>query len=113
MAYTTLTSDGYYNARLITQHAGNAVANGVAWDQAFRSITLTPAEIYGMGDRYGALATGYAGDIVVWDGDPLEVMSSPTAVLIDGEITEMDSRQTRLLNRYINITDETPFAYRR
>ncbi len=113
VAYTTLTSDGYYNARLITQHAGNAVANGVAWDQAFRSITLTPAEIYGMGDRYGALATGYAGDVVVWDGDPLEVMSSPTAVLIDGEITEMDSRQTRLLNRYINITDETPFAYRR
>ena len=78
-----------------------------------RSITLTPAEIYGVGDRYGALANGYAGDVVVWDGDPLEVMSSPTAVLIDGEMTEMDSRQTRLLNRYINITDETPFAYRR
>ncbi|WP_291842625.1 amidohydrolase family protein [Maricaulis sp.] len=113
IAYTTQTSDGYYNARLITQHAGNAVTNGVAWDQAFRSITLTPAEIYGMGDRYGALATGYAGDVVVWDGDPLEVMSSPVAVLIDGEATEMDSRQTRLRDRYINITDETPFAYRR
>ena len=113
VAYTTLTSDGYYNARLITQHAGNAVANGVAWDQAFRSITLTPAEIYGVGDRYGALATGYAGDVVVWDGDPLEVMSSPIAVLIDGEPTEMDSRQTRLRDRYINITDDTPYAYRR
>ena len=66
-----------------------------------------------MGDRYGALATGYAGDVVVWDGDPLEVMSSPIAVLIDGEPTEMDSRQARLRDRYINITDDTPYAYRR
>ncbi len=113
IAYTTESADGYFNARLIAQHAGNAVAHGVAWDDAFRSITLTPAEIYGVGDRYGALASGYAGDVVVWDGDPLEVMSAPTAVLIDGEPTDMESRQTRLRDRYLNITDDTPFAYRR
>lgn len=113
VAYTTETADGYFNARLLAQHAGNAVAHGVPWDAAFRAITLTPAEIYGVGDRYGALAAGYAGDVVVWDGDPLEVMSGPTAVLIDGEATSMVSRQTRLAERYRNITDDTPFAYRR
>ncbi|WP_300542384.1 amidohydrolase family protein [Maricaulis sp.] len=112
VAYATLTADGYFNARLLPQHAGNAVANGVAWNAAFRAITLTPAEIFGVGDRYGALAPGYAGDVVVWDGDPLEVMSAPTAIFIDGEPTEMESRQTRLRDRYINITDDTPFAYR-
>ncbi|GLK52429.1 amidohydrolase family protein [Maricaulis virginensis] len=114
VAYSTApTADGYFNARLVPQHAGNAVANGVPWDEAFRAITLTPAEIYGVGDRYGALAPGYAGDVVVWDGDPLEVMSAPVAVLIDGEPTALESRQTQLRDRYINITDDTPFAYRR
>jgi imidazolonepropionase-like amidohydrolase len=113
VVYTTETADGYFNARLLPQHAGNAVAHGVPWDAAFRAITLTPAEIYGVGDRYGALANGYAGDVVVWDGDPLEVMSGAVAVFIDGEPTEMVSRQTRLLDRYRNITEDTPFAYRR
>jgi len=113
VAFTTAgTADAYFNARLLPQHAGNAVANGMPWDAAFRAITLTPAEIYGLGDRFGALAPGYAGDVVVWDGDPLEVMSAPTAVLIDGEPTELQSRQTELRDRYINITDSTPFAYR-
>lgn len=113
VAYTTQTADGYWNARLLPQHAGNAVANGVPWDVAFRSITLTPAEIYGVGARYGALAAGYAGDVVVWNGDPLEVMSAPTHVLIDGEETDMETRQTRLRDRYMDITDDTPYAYRR
>ncbi|MGK0266998.1 MAG: imidazolonepropionase-like amidohydrolase [Maricaulis sp.] len=113
VAYTTETADGYFNARLLTQHAGNAVGHGVPWDAAFRAITLTPAEIYGVGDRFGALAAGYSGDVVVWDGDPLEVMSAPVAMLINGEPTDMTSRETQLRDRYMNITDETPFAYRR
>lgn len=112
VAYTTQSADGYFNVRLLTQHAGNAVAHGVPWDAAFRAITLTPAEIYGVDARYGALAAGYAGDVVVWDGDPLEVMSGAIHVLIDGEPTAMESRQTRLRDRYMDITDEEPFAYR-
>ena len=113
VAYTTDTADGYFNARLLPQHAGNAVAHGVPWDAAFRAITLTPAEIYGVGDEYGALATGYAGDVVIWDGDPLEVMSAPTHVFVDGEMMDMESRQTRLRDRYADLEDETPFALRR
>ncbi len=113
IAYTTETADGYFNARLLAQHAGNAVAHGVSWDDAFAAITLVPAQIYGVASRYGALASGYAGDVVVWDGDPLEVMSAPTHVLIDGQETDMESRQTMLRDRYMDITDDTPFAYRR
>lgn len=112
VAYTTETADGYFNARLLPQHAGNAVAHGVPWDDAFRAITLTPAEIYGVGDQYGALAPGYVADVVVWDGDPLEVMSAPTHVFVDGQETEMESRQTRLAERYRDIEDTTPFGYR-
>lgn len=112
VAYTTQTADGYFNARLLPQHAGNAVTNGVSWEAAFRAITLTPAEIYGVDDQYGALAAGYMADVVVWDGDPLEVMSAPTHVIIDGEVTDMSSRQTRLRDRYADMDDTTPFGYR-
>ena len=113
VAYTTESADGYFNARLLPQHAGNAVAHGVPWDAAFAAITLTPAAIYGVGDRYGALAPGYVGDVVVWDGDPLEVMSAPTHVLIEGDEMDMNSRQTRLRDRYADLDGDTPFAYRR
>jgi len=112
IAYTTQSADGYFNARLLPQHAGNAVTNGVPWDAAFRAITLTPAEIYGVGDQFGALAAGYRADVVVWDGDPLEVMSAPIHVIIDGENSDMSSRQTRLRDRYADMDDTAPFAYR-
>lgn len=112
VAYTTAGSDIYFNARLLTQHAAIAVAHGADWNDAFRAITLTPARLYGVGDQYGALAAGYAGDVVVWDGDPLEVMSAPVAVIIDGEIQSMETRQTRLRDRYAEVVREGAQAYR-
>lgn len=112
LAYTTAGSDLYFNARLLPQHAAIAVAHGAQWEDAFRAITLTPAELYGVGDRYGALAPGYAGDVVIWDGDPLEVMSAPKTVIIDGELQSMETRQTRLRDRYAEVVREGGQAYR-
>ncbi len=112
VAYTTMGSDLYFNPRLLPQHAGIAVAHGADWADAFRSITLTPAELFGVGDQYGALAAGYVADVVVWDGDPLEVMSAPTNVIIDGEFQSLETRQTRLRDRYATLGDEGVHAYR-
>lgn len=112
LAYTTLASDLYFNTRLLTQHAGIAVAHGADWADAFRAITLTPAELYGVGDQYGALATGYVGDVVVWDGDPLEVMSAPSTVIIEGEVQSLETRQTRLRDRYAEVVRNGQQAYR-
>jgi imidazolonepropionase-like amidohydrolase len=89
-----------HQARLVLQLAGNAVANGLPWDAAFAAVSRGPAEIFGVGARVGRLETGYAGDVVIWDGDPLEVQSAPTVVLIDGEEQPLVSRQTRLRDRY-------------
>jgi imidazolonepropionase-like amidohydrolase len=111
-AYTTMGSDIYWNPRLLPQHAGIAVAHGANWADAFRSITLTPAEIFGVGDQYGALAPGYVGDVVIWDGDPLEVMSAPRTVIIDGQVQSLESRQTRLRDRYAEVVREGAQAYR-
>jgi len=103
-----------HNARLLPQAAGIAVAHGMDWDAAVAAITVNPARIFGLDDSYGSLEAGKDADVVVWDGDPLEVMSSPTAVLIRGEQVPLESRQTRLRDRYLSLDDhETPHAYRK
>lgn len=89
-----------HQARLVLQLAGNAVANGLPWDAAFAAISRTPAEIFGVGGQLGALAPGRTADVVVWDGDPLQVASAPTAVFIAGRELPLISRQTRLRDRY-------------
>ena len=65
----------------------------------FASITATPARVLGLADT-GTLEVGKRADIVLWDGDPLELMSSPVAVWIDGAAQPMTSRQTLLAQRY-------------
>lgn len=106
-------SDEGHQVRLTPQLAGNAVAHGMDWDDAFKAITVAPAELYGL-SNVGRLQPGYAADLVVWDGDPLEVMSSALAVFIAGAPIALDSRQTRLRDRYLSVQDaaEKPFQYR-
>ena len=103
-----------HNARLLPQAAGVAVAHGMDWDAAMAAITLNPARIFGLDRHFGSLEAGKDADVVVWDGDPLEVMSSPTAVLVRGEQVPLVSRQTRLRDRYLDLADdEGRHAYRK
>jgi imidazolonepropionase-like amidohydrolase len=94
-------------AQFSMQYAGNLVAltrvpgaSGLSWDQAFASISSKPAEIVGMGGEIGSLRPGRRGDVVIWDGDPLELGSAPMRVWIDGVSQPLTSRQTRLRDRY-------------
>jgi imidazolonepropionase-like amidohydrolase len=89
-----------HQARLVLQLAGNAVANGLPWDAAFAAVTRGPADIFGVGSELGRLERNYIADLVIWDGDPLEVQSAPTAVFIAGAEQPLVSRQTRLRDRY-------------
>lgn len=89
-----------HQARLVLQLAGNAVANGLPWEAAFAAVTRAPADIFGVGNRLGRLERTYIADVVIWDGDPLQVMSAPTAVFIAGVEQPLVSRQTRLRDRY-------------
>ena len=105
--------DSSHQARLILQSAGNAVANGLDREDALAAITSAPAEVFGL-DRLGHLTPGRTGDLVIWDGDPLEVMSAPTRVFIDGIEQPLESRQTKLRDRYTDLGDRNlPFAYKR
>lgn len=87
-------------ARLVLQLAGNAVANGMEWDAAFAAVSRTPAEIFGVGANVGRLERNYRADVVIWDGDPLQVTSAPDAVFIEGVEQPLVSRQTMLRDRY-------------
>jgi imidazolonepropionase-like amidohydrolase len=103
---TVDASEGPYQSYL-TQYAGNLVAltkvpgaTGLDWGQAFATITSKPAAAIGMDNEIGSLRPGRRADVVVWDGDPLELSSAPVAIYIDGVAQPMTSRQTRLRDRY-------------
>lgn len=97
-----------HQSRLVLQLAGNAVAAGLPWEAAFAAITSAPAEIFGLGRSLGRLERGMIADVVIWDGDPLEVMSAPVLVMIDGLETSLVSRQTRLRDRYAPAAARAP-----
>lgn len=108
-------------AQLSMQYAGNLVAlnkvpgaTGLSWDQAFATISSVPADIAGLGGEIGSLRAGRKADVVIWDGDPLELTSGVQAVWIDGVKQSLVSRQTRLRDRYANPTEGAlPNAYDR
>jgi imidazolonepropionase-like amidohydrolase len=119
VAMGLMDRDEALQLRLATQQAGNMVAlnkvpgaTGLSWGQALRSITSAPAEAMGLGDRIGSLKAGKAGDVVIWDGDPLEMESAPVAVWIDGIQQPIDNRQTKLRDRYATPAEGSlPKAY--
>jgi len=110
-----------HQLRYTTQYAGNIVslqnvpgATGLTWDEAFAAISSVPAEIMGVGDLLGSLKAGKAADVVVWDGDPLELSSAATKVIIDGVDQPLTNRQNRLRDRYARPTEgDLPKAYDR
>ena len=66
--------------------AAYAARYGMGQEEALKAITLYPAEIVGLDSRIGSLEEGKDADIVLWDGNPLEVFSQAKLVLIDGKI---------------------------
>ena len=99
-----------HNYHLIRQGAGVAVANGMSYGGAIKSLTSVPAETFGMSDR-GTLEVGKIADLVIWDEDPLEPSAMPEYVFINGENMDLTSRATRLTDRYTKDLDE-PVIYR-
>ncbi len=104
-----LVGRGTHNARLMPQYAGNAVANGLPWSAAMAAMTTGPAEIFGIADSYGTLAEGMDADIVVWSGDPIELDTAAEHVMIVGEEIDLVSRQTKLRDRYKELSRSPAF----
>ncbi len=91
---------GAHFASRLRYNAGVAVANGFKYDDALAAITRVPAEIFGMVDA-GQIKPGALANIVVWNGDPFEPLSWPTAVYIRGIAMDLQTRQDLLTERYL------------
>lgn len=69
----------------LVHQATLAVKEGLDRDTALRAITLNPAKVIGIDDKVGSLTKGKYGDIVLWSGDPLDVMQRAQRVFIQGQ----------------------------
>jgi len=112
----TQAGDSSHNARKMRQLAGNAVAHGLPWEDALAGLTRVPARTFGVDGELGAIAPGLRADLVLWDGDPLDVASLAQQVWFDGREVPMRSRQTELRDRYLRAEPdpgrgELPRAY--
>jgi imidazolonepropionase-like amidohydrolase len=101
-----------HNARDLRHAAGSAVAYGMPWEAALAAVTAVPARIWGIDDRHGTLEPGKVADLVVWSGDPFELLTSAERVFVDGREVPADTRQRALLERYRRLDGELPPAYR-
>ena len=99
-----------HNYHLIRQGAGVAVANGMSYAGALKAITLSPVEVFNLGNR-GEIASGKIADLIIWDADPLEPSSMPEKVFINGKDIDLTSRMSRLTERYTK-NKEKPNGYR-
>ena len=93
------TSGETHNARKVRQGAGTAVAHGMPHEAAIEAMTTAASRVFG--GRVRALEVGNRADMVIWSGDPLEVTSYATSVILKGEVTSMATRQSKLLERYL------------
>lgn len=89
-----------HDVRNLPYQAGFATAFGLPYDEALKAITLTPAQIWGVADKLGSLDVGKTANVVVANGDPLDMKTDVKQVFIEGREVPMTSRQTRLRDQY-------------
>ncbi len=77
------------------------MAYGLPYDEALKAITLNPTEMFGAGDKLGSLDVGKVGNVVIANGDPLDVRSSVQQVFIGGVPIPMSGRQTELRDEHL------------
>jgi len=106
-----ISGAGAHNARKQRQMAGNAVSYGLQHSSGLAALTINPARIFGVEDRQGSIQKGMPANIVLWSGDPLEVTSAAEFMMIDGKTIKMESRQTKLRDRYLPENPSLPRAY--
>jgi imidazolonepropionase-like amidohydrolase len=96
------TGDGGAEVRSLPFYAGMAAAFGLPKDEALKSVTLYPAQIMNVADRLGSVEKGKAANLVVTDGDLLEVRTHIRYLFIDGRRVPLTSRHTELNDAFKN-----------
>ena len=93
-------------AKDLPYHAAKAAAFGLDKREALKAVTIYPAEIFGVADKYGSLEKGKTANIVLADGDILELRTNIKYVLIEGKEMDMSSVYTELLEKFKKRVDK-------
>ncbi len=94
-------SFGNQFSRNLPYQAGTAAAFGLPQEEALKAVTLYPAQIWGVDDRLGSIEKGKWADLMITDGDPLEVKTNVKALYVQGRAVDIESKHTKLYKKYL------------
>jgi imidazolonepropionase-like amidohydrolase len=97
IAFATFDSS---DSRTLPYEAANAVPFGLPSEEALKAITINPAQILGVGDQFGSIEVGKIANLVVTNGDPLEIQTEFKHVFINGRPVSTENRHQRLYDQY-------------
>ena len=88
--------------RDLPYQAATAVAYGLPHDEAMKALTINPAQIWGAGELIGSLEKGKLADLMIVDGDPMDVRTQIRHLFIKGKEITLSNKQIRLYERYMS-----------
>ena len=94
------SSFGAAFSRRLPQYAGTSVAYGLPHDEALKAVTLNAAQIFGLSDQLGTIEPGKLANVIVTNGDPLEIQTQVRYLFIEGRLTSTDNRHRQLYEQY-------------
>jgi len=94
------SSFGTSFSRRLPQYAGTAVAYGLPHDEALKAVMLNAAQIFGLADQLGTLEPGKIANVIVTNGDPLELQTQVRYLFIKGQLTSTDNKHRELYEQY-------------
>ena len=86
--------------RNLPYHAAKAASYGLPWEEALKSITLSSAEILGVGDQVGSLTVGKDATFFIADGDIMDVRTNVSTAFIQGKQIDLTDRHKMLYSKY-------------
>jgi imidazolonepropionase-like amidohydrolase len=94
------SSFGTSFSRRLPQYAGASVAYGLPHDEALKAVMLNAAQIFGLGDQLGTLEAGKLGNVIVTNGDPLEIQTQVKYLFVKGQLTSLANRHSDFYEQY-------------
>ncbi len=96
-----LRTDDSENVRNLPFNAGFAATYGMGIEEALKAITINPAIMMGVDDKYGSIEEGKVANLFVSDGDPFEMKTRLSHLFINGWNVPIESRHTLLYNEFL------------
>jgi imidazolonepropionase-like amidohydrolase len=98
--FAITSGDCCSEVRNLPSVAGMASAFGLSKGDALKSVTLGPAQIFGVSDKLGSLDVGKIANVVVTDGDMLEAKTNTKYLFIDGRMVPLDTKHSMMYDLF-------------